>query len=515
VNRRAPRTTAPLRVLAGLDGLAVWVGLAGLAGCVAGPSAVPATAPRVTPAAAAEAGVPPRRPQLDDAAAAALTPERVLALAGRAGAVTTDGWNPRAEEVAAEWRTAPHYVVDARAAAGPGRFATVQAAVNHAHHEALAGRAPAPRIVIGITPGDYPELVYLPAGEVPITLRGLGGSPDSVRIHQAIDGRLPVADYVARHAAVYEAAGMHPDIAAFYRGCARPAGAPAAASIGTTCTAVVWTRRAGTRIERLSMENSYDQGRDGVVRQSEGLHQAVALKADGSDRLHLREVRLLGHQDTLYLAAPPGRIVRSFVHRSLVAGDVDFIFGAGTAYFLDSEIRYVGGLRHAASGYIAAPSTALGVPHGFVFDRCDFTQQGGGRLVEAAGVYLARQWFTGARCSPYGPNAAACRLQRPGEPEAPNSEAWLNRHTLETVGKMVVLHSTLGPHLRRDAPWAPWQFDRNARNHRPAQFDSDHFHRLLQAAGHDPVALGFTRPARTEPFLAEYRNQGVGALAPR
>lgn len=502
-----PFARRTLRGAAALAALVVAVGGGGLAGCA---SDARSPAPEVSGR--------PDRPQLDDAAAAAYTPQRVLALVGRAGAVVNDGWDPLAEEARADWRTAPHYRVEPGAPAGGHRdgvplFARVQAAVNRAHADALAGRAPAARIVIGIAPGDYPELVYLPAGSVPITLRGLGDTPAAVRIHQAIDGRLPAAEYAARHGAVYEAATMHPDIAAIYRGCLRQP--LATQSIGTGCTAVLWTRRAGTRLERLTIANSYDQGRDGTPRQADGQHQAVALKAEGADRLHLLQVHLLGHQDTLFLTGAPGLVNRALVHRSLVAGDVDFIFGPGTGYFLASEIRYVGGLRNAASGYIAAPSTALGVPHGFVFDGCDFTQQGGGRLVEQAGVYLARQWFTGARCSPYGPNAATCRLQRPGEAEAANSETWLNRATLETVGKMVVLRSTLGEHLRRDTPWAPWQFDRTARNHRPAQFGSDDFFRLLQAAGNDPVALGYARPARAEPFLAEHRNRGVGAVVAR
>jgi pectinesterase len=447
------------------------------------------------------------RPQLTARQAAAFTRQRVLAAAGQAGALVEDGWDPLTDTVITGSATpALHYRVDPRAADGRTVFASVQAAVNRAHGDAAAGRIAAERLYIGIAPGDYHELVYLPAGKVPITLWGLGADAGQVRIHHAIDAAMPAADYIAQQAPVFEASGMHADIAALLRGCARQA------TIGTGCAAVLWTRRDGLQLRRLTVENSYDQSRGGAPRQATGQHQAVALKSEGADRLHLEQVQLLGHQDTLYLAASaPDRTVRSFIHRSLVAGDVDFIFGPTTAYFLSSEIRFVGGLRNAVSGYVAAPSTHLRMPYGLVFEDCDFTAAGGGQLAGQGGVFLARQWFSGARCSPYGTAARDCAIT--GK-DSVNAEGSISLQTLESVGKMVVLRSRLGAHLRTDAPWSPWQADRSARNHRPAQYDSDDFWLNLQAAGRDPAALGYLRPSPPEPYLAEFRNSApVGPTA--
>ena len=47
--------------------------------------------------------------------------------------------------------------------------------------------------------------------------------------------------------------------------------------------------------------------------------------------MQLENVRLLGHQDTLMVRRPaPDRVGRVLVHASLIAGDVDFVFGNGT-----------------------------------------------------------------------------------------------------------------------------------------------------------------------------------------
>lgn len=467
-----------------------------------------------------EVSVNHMRPQLTPEQAAMFTRQRVLAADPR-GNAAAQTWDPLADALITGVAPPPlQYRVDPGAANDRTVFASVQSAVNQAHADAAAGRLKAGRVVIGIEAGDYQELVYIPAGLVPITLWGFGREASQVRIHYAIDGAMPAADYRAQQGKVYEAPGIHPDIAAFYRACSL-----AHPSIGTGCTAVLWSRRDGLQLRNLTVANSYDQSRGGAPRQPTGLHQAVALKSEGADRLHLEQVQLLGHQDTLFLAgAPvggePKPTVRSFIHRSLVAGDVDFIFGPTTAYFLSSEIRFVGGLRNSASGYIAAPSTSLHSAYGFVFEDCDFTAEGGGQLAEQRAVYLARQWFTGARCSPYGTAAKTCGItgkdsvQRTNadRPVGSAADSSISPQTLETVGKMAVLRSRLDAHLRPDAPWSPWQADRGARNHRPAQYSSDDFWRNLQAAGHDPAALGYVRPEPPEPYLAEFRNSGPSAL---
>lgn len=429
----------------------------------------------------------PQRPQLDARGAERYDIERVLGTAGRGRAPRRDGWNPLAQ---ARAPAALHYRVDA--AARGAAFATVQAAVNQAHVDALAGRhAGTTPLVIGIAPGRYAETVYVPAGPRPLALVGLGDRPEDVRIELALSAGTPRDDYRRQLAPVYESARTHADVAAMFRACA----AGTAPTIGTSCSAVMAVANDGFELRNLTLANGHEPQRS-----TSGAHQAVAFKSEGADRLRLEQVHLLGHQDTLYLRSKgDDHIARTFVHRSLIEGDVDFIFGAGTAYLLDSEIRWVGTRRGHAGGYVGAPSTSLHVPYGFVFERCRFTSAAPG-----GGVALARQWFAGARCSPYGETAGRCRIDPTNAASDANT---LPQVTLEAVGKMVVLNSALGSHLLRDAPWSPWQADRRAPNHRPVQLDSDAFWHHLEAGGIDPQALGYRRRVPAEPFLAEYRNR--------
>ncbi|MFC0215794.1 pectinesterase family protein [Paenibacillus chartarius] len=102
--------------------------------------------------------------------------------------------------------------------------------------------------------------------------------------------------------------------------------------------------------------------------------QAVALYAN-ADRLMLRDVSLLGHQDTLY--ANNGR---HYYVDSYIAGTVDFIFGNAAAVFENSTIHSLGG------GYVTAASTAAGKP-GYVFWNSRITSEPG-----ISGVALGRPW---------------------------------------------------------------------------------------------------------------------------
>lgn len=434
------------------------------------------------------------RPQLDAVMAGRYTLDRVLGSGGHGRAPVRDGWDPLADRaLAGEATPALHYRVDPAAADGRRVLVSVQAAINRAHADAAAGRLVVPRIYIGIAPGRYTETVYVPAGRTPITLWGLGAEPAAVRIEYDIDAGMPREDYVARLGPVYTTAEVPDDVARLYRQCS------AAPTIGTGCSAVMWVANDGFQLRRLSVINSYRQQRGAGG-------QAVAFKSEGADRVQLEQVHLLGHQDTLYLRTRGGdHIARSFVHRSLIEGDIDFIFGAGTAYFLDSEIRWVGARRGLAAGYVAAPSTSLQVPYGLIFERCRFTADG-----TASGIALARQWFSGARCSPYGNASQRCRIVP--DPATADAET-LPQSTLEAVGKMIVLRSELGPHIDRRAPWVDWQSDRGAANHRPVQYDRHDFLRHLAATGRDPRALGYRDEGATEPFLAEYRNRGPGSAA--
>lgn len=462
------------------------------------------------------------RPQLSDDQAHAHSRQAVLATAGPLDALVHDGWDPLRDAVITGPTPAAdaplwHYWVDPRLPASGQqtgswplrRFTTVQAALRQAHLDTLAGmHSGSQRLYIAVLPGTYRELVVVPPTPLPITLWGLGAGAAEVRIEAALHARMPGTELARLHGPVFGAADQHPQISAPVLACA---GRP---EIGTGCTATLRVRNPGFQLRGITVANRFQHEQPGAHQ------QAVALLSDGADRVHLEQVRLLGHQDTLYLRNPsPGTVARVAVHRSHIAGDVDFIFGDATAWFGDSEIHFTGrrpGGGGVNAGYIAAPSTHWRAPFGFVFERSRFTSDGQG-LAAAGGVHLARQWFVGARCSPFGqateaqPNGARC-VPEPALPPGstadglPVQQRLLARSSLEAVGRMVVLHSQLGPHLKRDEPWAPWSPQPTHPAYRPALPDSDRFWQLLQAAGHQPATWGWQQPTPAQPWLAEYRN---------
>jgi pectinesterase len=103
--------------------------------------------------------------------------------------------------------------------------------------------------------------------------------------------------------------------------------------------------------------------------------QALAIRVDG-DRVVFRRCRFLGWQDTVLLNRG-----RQYFEDCYIAGHVDFIFGAATAFFERCHIHCL------KSGYITAASTYDYQPFGFVFANCKITG-------ESADVktYLGRPW---------------------------------------------------------------------------------------------------------------------------
>lgn len=142
--------------------------------------------------------------------------------------------------------------------------------------------------------------------------------------------------------------------------------------------------------------------------------QAIALYAEGN-HIFAQNCHILGHQDTLFVGPLPEKEYepKGFLGPTehapringyqcykdcTISGDIDFIFGSGTAFFencrivseprLDSE-----GNLLEDQGYVTAPSTPEGQPYGFVFHNCEFT----GSCPEAS-VYLGRPWRDYGRC---------------------------------------------------------------------------------------------------------------------
>ncbi len=460
------------------------------------------------PAASSRVPSLPHRPQLSDAQAARYSYAEVLKLTGAVGALKNDPWDPLADAfMAGKATVTADYVVDKNSAAdGVKRFNSIQAAVNKAVLDATAG-ARSQRIYISIAPGTYSELVYVPALGAPITLYGTDADATKTRIAVNIDAGMPGDEYAAKFGPQFK------DVDASIQAMAKVQLNRGKSSIGTSGSAMVWIKNDGFQAKNITFHNTYNANR-GACKEAlnalgqcpTGNHQAVAFLIDAADKVYVENGRFQSYQDTLYFkSSGVGKTNRSFYNNSYVEGDVDFIFGRATGYFRKTEIKSLG--VRTASVFATAPSTNIGTPYGIVFDDCNFTSDGKG--VAATGdTYLARQWFEGQRCSPYGNDRDKCSI------DASNSAAVtatvIRKENIETVGKTIVMNSRLGAHINKRG-WADWEGDPAKTSFRKATYSSDVFFDNLQAAGKNPAALGYSKPQPVEYFLAEFNNSGPGA----
>lgn len=156
--------------------------------------------------------------------------------------------------------------------------------------------------------------------------------------------------------------------------------------------------------------------------------QALAVYADG-DHLVFENCRFDGYQDTLFTAPlpmkemqpggfkgpkefAPRRVGRHLYKNCYLAGNIDFIFGGGIAYFDGCEIFMKYRDDGELSGYVTAPSTFEGQKYGYVFNHCKFTSD-----CPKATAYLGRPWRNHA--------------------------------------KAVVINSEIGPHIKKEG-WHDW-----------------------------------------------------------
>lgn len=136
--------------------------------------------------------------------------------------------------------------------------------------------------------------------------------------------------------------------------------------IGTFRTYTLKIEGSSITLKNITIENN-----------SARLGQAVALHTEG-DRLTFIGCRFLGHQDTVYTGIGG---CRQLFKGCYIEGTTDFIFGPGTAWFEDCEIR------SKADSYITAASTPKDQPYGYVFHKCRLTADAG-----VTKVYLGRPW---------------------------------------------------------------------------------------------------------------------------
>ncbi|WP_010524742.1 pectinesterase family protein [Nesterenkonia sp. F] len=251
------------------------------------------------------------------------------------------------------------------------------------------------RTLIGIRPGEHRQVVRVPAEKARISFIGLGERPeDTVLVYDNANGT-PLPDGEGTY--------------------------------GTTGSTSIRVDAPWFEAENLTFANDFDEEAHPEI----SGRQAVALRLAG-DFAVLRNVRCLGDQDTLYVNSPEtGVVARQYFVEARVEGDVDFIFGRGTAVFDGCEI--VSRDRGAANnGFVTASSVDRSIAHGLLFDGCRFTSEAARRT-----VHLGRPWHPG------------------GDPDA--------------IAQVLVRDSRLGAHIKA-SPWTdmsgfPWQQARFAEHH--------------------------------------------------
>lgn len=257
------------------------------------------------------------------------------------------------------------------AADGSGTHRSLQAALDALPAKGTSQR----RVYIQLKDGVYREQICVKA-KVPFTIYGNAADPAAVTIVQG--------HYANEPKKVGEPANpCTPDLpAAFY---------------GTAGSASVAIFSDAVQLAHLTVANdAMEAVRDGVgyptgVSESGGA-QAVALMTEG-DQLQMENVRLVSHQDTLFVRAPKDSVARVLVSQSVIAGDVDFIFGNAQLVIDASTIVSRAGRRVPGSGgHVLAPSTAPGQRLGLLINASRLVGEAG---LKPGSISLGRAWDSG------------------------------------------------------------------------------------------------------------------------
>ena len=146
---------------------------------------------------------------------------------------------------------------------------------------------------------------------------------------------------------------------------------------GSEGSATALLRAPNIEMRNLTVRNDYNEA-------ASGASQALALYAKG-DRQVFRNVRLIADQDTLLVHGT----IRAYFVNSYIEGDVDFIYGSGTAVLDNCEI-FSSTRNQSNNGYVTASATPGARPYGILIVNSRLTSDG------AAGtVYLGRPWHPG------------------------------------------------------------------------------------------------------------------------
>ncbi|MDQ0925216.1 pectate lyase [Pseudarthrobacter sp. W1I19] len=225
---------------------------------------------------------------------------------------------------------------------GTGDFGSLQAAIG-----SIPSGSTLPR-TITVKPGTYRESVNIWADRPNLTLQGATANPADV----VISYDLPANG------------------AKFFGG-----------TWGAGGSATLNVLAEGTTIRNLTVENAYDEAANGGS-------QALAVRTV-ADRVTFDGTRFLGNQDT-YLADTTGRdaTARTYLRNCYIEGDVDFIYGRGTAVLDSCTIHSLDRGSDTNNGYIVAPSTKNSNPYGILIANSTLTSD-----AAPGTVSLGRPWF--------------------------------------------------------------------------------------------------------------------------
>ncbi|MCU1567407.1 MAG: Pectinesterase [Pseudarthrobacter sp.] len=225
---------------------------------------------------------------------------------------------------------------------GTGDFGSLQAAIG-----SIPSGSTLPR-TITVKPGTYRESVNIWADRPNLTLQGATANPADV----VISYDLP-ANGVKFFGGTWGAGG----------------------------SATLNVLAEGTTIRNLTVENAYDEAANGGS-------QALAVRTV-ADRVTFDGTRFLGNQDT-YLADTTGRdaTARTYLRNCYIEGDVDFIYGRGTAVLDGCTIHSLNRGSDTNNGYIVAPSTKNSNPYGILIVNSTLTSN-----AATGTVSLGRPWF--------------------------------------------------------------------------------------------------------------------------
>ncbi|WP_405524967.1 pectinesterase family protein [Streptomyces canus] len=259
---------------------------------------------------------------------------------------------------------------------------SVQAAV-----DAVTG----PGWTIVVHPGTYREVVNIPADKAELTVRGAVRDPSAAVI-------------------IYDNAN----------GTQKPDGS---GTYGTAGSATFTSAAPGLTVRDLTLANDWLRADHPDITGT----QAVAAYTYG-DRTHFENVRLLAHQDTLFVETTAlTAFDRQYFRRCYIEGDVDFVFGRATAVFEECHFHTLQrDVDFTPKGMVFAPSTARANPYGILAVRSRITS---------------------------GAEDAAYKLARP----------WVPSYETTAWPSLVVRNSRIGPGIEPVAPYTnmreayPWQ----------------------------------------------------------